>query len=290
MQVACGQHFGDDGRRGSPQEPEPIGIDSRYEVANLGGVIPVVVLNIQPALDNRVSHHHADHVGSGAKQGIGRVPEPVEPTQPLERAGHEADNPHPLGHEHDRPPNAGNSAPQGACGLVRSRRGDAVVLDPEVIAILGGEQVALPVGRRPGQVALLQVEQLDGVGRAPPVNIGGRSLGGELVGEVVLAGVEVVVEKLYAGGGGRIDRGEQRGPEARWSGRRSGQWAGAGVLRALPSSRTRSRDCARASATRPRPAREPRRRPRTPAIPGRARPRPASALGAWRCGNRTQQR
>ena len=87
------------------------------------------------------------------------------------------------------------------------------MLDPEVVAILDGEEMALPVGRSPRQVALLEIEQLDGVGRASPMNVRGRSVGDDLGGEIVLAGVEVVVEEVDPGGSGRVDRGEKRGTE-----------------------------------------------------------------------------
>ena len=117
MQVACGQDLRDGARCRPPQEPEALGIHRRDSVLKLGGVIPVVVLNIQPALDDRVSHDHADHVSAGAEQGSGRVPEPIEPAQPLERPGHETDNARPLGHETTgqrspgRPPIAGRHRP-----------------------------------------------------------------------------------------------------------------------------------------------------------------------------------
>ena len=45
------------------------------------------------------------------------------------------------------------------------------------------------------------------------MNVRGRSVGGDLGGEIVLAGVEVVVEEVDPGRSGRVDRGKKRGTE-----------------------------------------------------------------------------
>ena len=74
---------------------------------------------------------------------------------------------------------------------------------------------------------------------------------------------------------------------ARRSGRRSGRSAGAARLQDFPAAVESSRDFARASATRPRLARVPRRQRRKPATRARDLPRPASAREPRQCGNRT---
>src|SRR5436305_1841558 len=45
------------------------------------------------------------------------------------------------------------------------RRVDSIVLNPEIVAVFGGEKPALPVGGCPDQVALLEFEQVHGAGR-----------------------------------------------------------------------------------------------------------------------------
>ena len=189
------------GAQVSPTRNKALGIDRRDSVLKLGGVIPVCAER-PAALDDRVSHDHADHVSAAASKALAAC-EPIEPAQPLERPGHETDNARPLGHETTGQRSPGRP-PIAQGGHHRAGRGDAIVLDPEVVAILDGEEMALPVGRSPRQVALLEIEQLDGVGRASPMNVRGRSVGGDLGGEIVLAGVEVVVEEVDPGRSGRV--------------------------------------------------------------------------------------
>ena len=129
------------------------------------------------------------------------MPEPIESAQTLKRPGHETNNARPLGHQTTGQRSWG-FPPNTLDEIALAGRGDAIVLDPEFVAIFHGEEVALPVGRGPRQVALLEIKQLDGIGRASPVNVCGGSVIRGLVGEIVLARVEIVVEEVDPSGAG----------------------------------------------------------------------------------------
>ena len=157
--------------------------------------------------------HHGG-IAEGDRDQVGELPlesgdhrdEPIEPPEPVERPGHERDDPRSVG---DRPAadRKAVAVPGGeAPGL------DAVVEDEEVVAVLGREEQALILGWGPGCDPVLQLDQIDRVGGGPPMRIAlGPGFG--LVARLATAGVEIAVEHLDDWGTWEGDGGEQRRPE-----------------------------------------------------------------------------
>ena len=154
MKVAGGERLGDHAWRRAAQEPESVFIDRRRSCPQVLEVILIVKRDVKPALDHRVAHDDADQVGPGGKQAGCHLPEHIESAQSFERPGHEADDACSRGNGSagDRPPALVISV-RGR--FARPRRVDSVVLNPEIVAVFGGEKPGAASGweSRPDRIA-----------------------------------------------------------------------------------------------------------------------------------------
>ena len=92
----------------------------------MSGVIAVMKFNVQTAADDRVADDDAHNVGSCPQQFVGDSQEAVEAAQPVERAGHERNDPRFF---RDDP---ASNRPRAAAGGTPCRASEAARVDPVV--------------------------------------------------------------------------------------------------------------------------------------------------------------